>query len=129
VTTRDNSASIDLPSDSFANVARLVAGGFVSQLGFGFEEVDDLQLAIELALSSIPVSGVRVKVSLVSGERGLAVTIGPFDAGALEARLGAEVSDGLDLRSVLGRLVDSVDVTEQPPAYLVLGCANEATGV
>ena len=34
----------------FANVARLVTAGVGSQLAFGFEAIDDLQLAIELAI-------------------------------------------------------------------------------
>ena len=49
-----NAVSIRLPVDGFVNVARLVTAGVGSQLAFGFEAIDDLQLAIELALRSVP---------------------------------------------------------------------------
>ena len=35
-------------------MARLVTAGVGSQLAFGFEAIDDLQLAIELAIRSVP---------------------------------------------------------------------------
>ena len=53
-----NAVSIDLPVDGFVNVARLVTAGVGSQLEFGYEAIDDLQLAIELALRSVPVHDV-----------------------------------------------------------------------
>ena len=48
-----NAVSIALPVDGYVNVARLVTAGLGSQLEFGFEAIDDLQLAIELALRSV----------------------------------------------------------------------------
>jgi hypothetical protein len=70
-----NAVSITLPVDGFVHVARLVTAGFGSQLEFGFETIDDLQLAIELALRSVPASDGRATVALASEESGLTVTV------------------------------------------------------
>ena len=81
--------SITLPVDGFVHVARLVTAGFGSQLEFGFETIDDLQLAIELALRSVPASDGRATVALASDESGLTVTVrfgGPSGRPALPGR-------------------------------------------
>ena len=42
--------TIVMPREGYEKVARLVAAGVVSRLGFGYETVDDVQLAVELVL-------------------------------------------------------------------------------
>src|SRR5437588_7307855 len=80
----DNSVSVVLPAQGYVNVARLVATGFASQLGLGFEAVDDLQLAVELVLRTVPAEGGRVRVTLASDADGLNVVLGPYAPQAAE---------------------------------------------
>jgi hypothetical protein len=114
-----NAVSIVLPADGFVNVARLVAAGFGSQLSFGFEAIDDLQLAIELALRSVPALDGYATVSLEGDEGGLTVTVTGSEGRALHRRV-AGGEEGLDLLGCLARLVDSVDVVESATPAVVL---------
>jgi hypothetical protein len=114
-----NAVSITLPVDGFVNVARLVTAGFGSQLEFGFEAIDDLQLAIELALRSVPARDGHATVTLASDDMGLTVTVSGSEGRALDRRFGDE-DDGLDLLSCLGRLVDSVDLVAGAAPAVVL---------
>jgi len=104
-----NTVSIALPVDGFVNVARLVTAGMGSQLEFGFEAIDDLQLAIELALRSVPARDGYATVTLARDETGLTVTVSGSEGEPLDPRF-PDGNEGLDLLSCLGRLVDSVDV-------------------
>jgi len=110
--------SIVLPVEGFVNVARLITAGFGSQLEFGFEAIDDLQLAIELALRSVPARDGYATVALASDADGLTVTISGAEEQPLDQRF-PDGAEGLDLLSCLGRLVDSVDVVEGTPAVVL----------
>jgi hypothetical protein len=107
-----NSVSVLLPADGFSHLARLVTAGFVAQVPLGFEGIDDIQLAIELILRSLPVDGTHARVHLTSDEQGITVALRSFEPGTLDAHLQATVHDGLDLRTYLGRLVDSIEVID-----------------
>jgi hypothetical protein len=120
VTGNDNSVTVVLPAEGFINVARLVASGFASQLALGFEAVDDLQLAVELVLRSVPAPGTHVTVALVSDADGLKIAFGPYEAQTAERHLRDTADEGMALENVLSRLVDSVDVVGVPEATLVL---------
>lgn len=126
--SRRNAVAVTLPVEGFVNVARLVAGGFGSQLEFGFEAIDDLQLAIELALRSVPARDGRATVTLTSDEKGLTVTVTGSGSRALDRPL-ADGGDGLDLRSCLRRLVDSVEVVEGAAPAVVLRKSRSTTEV
>ena len=114
-----NTVSIALPADGFVNVARLVTAGFGSQLEFGFEAIDDLQLAIELALRSVPARDGYATVTLVRDENGLTVTVTGSEGEPLDPRF-PDGGEGLDLLSCLGRLVDSVDIVAGAAPAVVL---------
>jgi hypothetical protein len=114
-----NAVSITLPVDGFVNVARLITAGFGSQLAFGFEAIDDLQLAIELALRSVPARDGHATVALSTDGAGLTVIVSGADGRALDRRI-PDSDEGLDLLSCLGRLVDSVDVVEGGAPAVVL---------
>lgn len=114
-----NTVSISLPVDGYVNVARLVTAGFGSQLEFGFEAIDDLQLAIELALRSVPVHDGYATVSLASDLEGLTVTVSGSEGKPIDPRF-PDAGEGLDLLSCLGRLVDSVDVVAGAAPAVVL---------
>jgi hypothetical protein len=116
----DNAVSVVLPVEGFTNVARLVTGGFGAQLALGFDAIDDVQLAIEVVLRSLPLRGSHATLALASDSGNLTVTVGPFEEHAVEARLDDVFRDGLGLRSYLGRLVDSVEILEAAPPAVVL---------
>jgi hypothetical protein len=116
--------SLVLCGDRFANVARLVAGAFASNLGLGFEQVDDLQLAVELVLRSLPARDARSTLELATGPGELTAAVGTFSPDWVGRRLGEPVDrDGLDLRSCLERLVDRIEVVGSPSSWLVLAKA------
>jgi hypothetical protein len=101
-------AVVTLPAEGYENVARLVVGGVASRLDFGFETVDDLQLAVEFVLRTLPSRSGSVCLRLVEDGRSLAIEIGPVGRLSLDEPLhpldGARVELGASLR----RLVDSV---------------------
>jgi hypothetical protein len=109
-----------LPIDGYENVARLVTGGLASRLQFGFETVDDIQLAIELVLRSVPGRNGMVTVSLLDDGTNLVVEIGPVGALTLEQPLRALDGSGMELGASLERLVDSVELRAEPSPTVVL---------
>jgi len=114
-----NTVSLSLPVDGYVNVARLVTAGFGAQLEFGFEAIDDLQLAIELALRSVPARDGDATVTLTRDERGLSVTVTGSEGKPLDPRF-PDGGEGLDLLTCLGRLVDEVDVVPGAAPAVVL---------
>jgi hypothetical protein len=106
--------TLTLPIEGYENVARLVSGGLASRLDFGFEAVDDLQLAIELVLRSLPSRSGAVNISLVNEQGSLTVLIGPVGALSLDQRLRPLDGAGVDLGRSLSRLVDSVEIAPGP---------------
>jgi hypothetical protein len=107
-----DSVSLTLPVEGFENVARLVAAGLASRLAFGFETVDDLQLALELVLRSLPGRGGFVTVSFLVGDGALSIELDPVDGLALDQPLRALDGAGIDLGSSLGRLVDAAELRD-----------------
>jgi hypothetical protein len=100
-------------------MVRLVVGGFVSRL-LGYESVDDVQLALEAVVRSLPVDGSHIRVSAASDGEWLTLAVAGFEAGAIEQRLDRVVNDGIELRTLLGRLVDSVQVDVGSPSSIVM---------
>ena len=119
VTDPSNAASLAVPAGRYADVVRLVVGGFVSRL-LGFESLDDVQLALEAVVRSMPVDGSHVRVSVASDGEWLTLAVAGFEQGTIESRLGKVVNDGIELRTLLGRLVDSVEVDDGMPASVVM---------
>lgn len=111
---------ITLPVEGYENVARLVAGGLASRLELGFETVDDIQLAVELVLRSIPDRGASATVSLLEDGHNLVVEIGPVGGLTLAQQLRPLDGSGIALGASLERLVDAVELKEGPEAAIVL---------
>jgi hypothetical protein len=101
---------ITLPIEGYENVARLVTGGLASRLDFGFEAVDDLQLAIELVLRSLPARSGTITVSLLADGRSLSIEVGPIGGLSLEQPLRPLDGPGVALGASLTRLVDTVEL-------------------
>jgi hypothetical protein len=120
--------SVLLCGDRFVNVGRLLTGAYAARLGLGFDDVDDLQLAVELVLRSVPPRGERLTLELATDAGRLTAAVGAFDRDLIERRLADEVDgDGLDLRACLERLVDRVELVGEPTSRVVLGKAHAAT--
>jgi hypothetical protein len=102
------------PGRAWLPVARLVLGGIADRLDLGFEELDDLQLAVERLLVE---AGERepVHIGIQVLDRGVRVAVGPLrEAKVAKALQGPESPPGeLDLRRILDTVVDSFAVEDE----------------
>jgi hypothetical protein len=114
-----NAIAISLPVDGFENVARLVAAGLGSRLEFGFETIDDLQLAIELVLRSVPERESSVTVTLLTDRRDLTIEVAPVGGLSLDQPLRALDGAGISLGDSLERLVDAVSRRDEDDALVL----------
>ena len=94
-------------------VVRLVLGGIADRLNLGFEELDDLQLAVERLLLEAG-SQDSVKLSFEVSENGVRTRIGPLRGAPLaQALQGPPPAPGeLTLRRILETVVDSFGVEQ-----------------
>ena len=102
-------------------VVRLVLGGVADRLGLGFEELDDLQLAVERLLAEAGAQdSVRIAFELSSDH--VRTHIGPLrEAPIAEALQGPPSAPGeLGLRRVLETVVDAYGVEEAAAGELVV---------
>ena len=99
-------------------VVRLVLGGVADRLGLGFEELDDLQLAVERLLAE---AGAQPSVKLVlelEGDR-VRAHVGPLREVMIAAALqGPSEPSELGLRRVLETVVDSFGVDDSADGEL-----------
>ena len=116
---RSNAVSLAVPAGRYADVVRLVVGGFVSRL-LGYEAVDDMQLALEAVVRSMPVDGTHIRVSLANDGEWLTVAVVGFKRGAIESRLRRVVNDDIELGVLVERLVDTMEVVDGAPASIVM---------
>jgi hypothetical protein len=100
-----------IPSeDDFWPIAHLVTSGLALRLDLTYDQLEDLQVAIE-ALLALREDGEDVVIELGVGEGGLRASVGPFPAGALR---GLDDEEGsLGLRRVLSTVCDSVEREER----------------
>ena len=120
--------TITLPIDGYEKVVRLVSAGLGSRLGFGFETVDDLQLAIELVLRSIPRRHGSATVRMTSDGRSLTIEIAPVEGLTLDQSLQPLDGAGVALGESLSRLVDSVDLRADPSTVVLLKSLPSSAG-
>lgn len=105
----------------FAGVIRIVIGGIAERGGFGFEELDDLQLAVERLLATTDAGGM-VQLRFDVSDRSVRLRMGPLRESALaEALQGPDPRPGtLTLRRVLETVVDSYGLEIQPSGEIVV---------
>jgi hypothetical protein len=108
-----------LPAEEYVVVARLVAAGIASRLSLGYEEVDDLQLAIDTVVRGAFDSASEATITIDTDEKALFVAIAPVAPTVLDRHFhdGAE---SLQLRGILERLVDGVWTRDDPEPSIVL---------
>jgi hypothetical protein len=110
-------------------VVRMVLGGIADRLDLGFDELDDLQLAVERLLAEgDPQDPVTLSFELV--ERGVRTRIGPLRDAALAAALqDPDPRPGeLTLPRILKTVVDSYGVEEVADGHLVVRLEKAVRG-
>jgi hypothetical protein len=102
-------------------VIRLVLGGIGDRLDLGFDELDDLQLAVERLLAEARFED-RVTLSFEILDRSVRVRIGPILTGAVaDALQGPPAKPGeLTLGRILQTVVDSYGVEEVEDGHMVV---------
>ena len=100
-------------SGDFNAVVRLIIGGIAERVDFAFEEIDDLQLAVERLLAEAGQVG-SVHLSFEIVQDGIRTWVGPLNEHAIaDALSDGEVRPGeLTLRRILQTVVDSFGVEE-----------------
>ncbi len=97
--------------EDFRPIAHLVAGGLALRLDVTYDDLDDLQVALEALLALRDDAGELV-VSLSAENGVLSASLGPFAPEALRDEAG-EPEGGLDLRRVLDTVCDTHEVEER----------------
>ena len=108
-------------SGDFQAVVRLIIGGIAERVDFAFEEIDDLQLAVERLLAEAGTVG-SVQLSFEVGSNGIRTRVGPLSEHKVaEALRDGEASPGeLTLRRILQTVVDSFGVDEAEDGAIVV---------
>jgi hypothetical protein len=105
----------------FQPVIRLIIGGIGERVDFGFEEIDDLQLAVERLLAEAR-SQETVQLSFEVGEGRVRTRVGPLRERAIaEALRDGEPAPGeLTLKRILDTVVDSFGVEDSAGGDIVV---------
>ena len=108
-------------SGDFQAVVRLIIGGIAERLDFAFEEIDDLQLAVERLLAEAGTVG-SVHLSFEVGEQGIRARVGPLSEHKVAEALGdGDAGAGeLTLGRILQTVVDSFGVDRAADGRIVV---------
>jgi anti-sigma regulatory factor (Ser/Thr protein kinase) len=108
-------------SGDFQAVVRLIIGGIAERVDFAFEEIDDLQLAVERLLAEAGEIG-SVTLSFEIVDDGIRARVGPIRTDAIaEALADGEAPPGvLTLRRILQTVVDSFGVETSDDGLVVV---------
>jgi hypothetical protein len=96
--------------EDFHPVAHLVVGGLAARLELTYEQLEDLQVAVEALLACRDDDG-EVSVVITVEPDTVRATVGPFQPQALKELEGD--ADEFGLRRVLDTVTDSVQVEER----------------
>jgi len=104
----------------FGAVVRLIVGGISARVDLGFEEMDDLQLAIE-RLHAEAGGQERLTLDFDLSPGRVRVRLGPLlERGLADALQRGQVAGALTLKGVLDTLVDSYGVEEAADGRLFI---------
>ena len=108
-------------SGDFHAVVRLIIGGIAERVDFAFEEIDDLQLAVERLLVEAGTVG-TVQLEFEVEQDGISTRVGPLsERKVAEALADGEAAPGqLTLRRILQTVVDSFRVEEAEDDCIVV---------
>jgi hypothetical protein len=106
---------------SFQPVIRLIIGGIAERMDFGFEEIDDLQLAVERLLAEAGPEG-TVRLSFEFGQGHIRTRVGPLRERAIADALadGDSLPGELTLKRILQTVVDSFGVEDVAGDQIVI---------
>ena len=106
---------------AYEPVVRLVIAGIAERVDFGFEEIDDLQLAVERLLAEAGSEG-GVKLSFELGDHSIRTRVGPLNERAIADALrdGDAPPGELTLKRILQTVVDSFGVEEADGGRIVV---------
>jgi hypothetical protein len=108
---------LTLPADeAFHGVAHLVLGGLAARLDLTYEDLQDLELALDALLERSNENG-DVTLVLHVGDGSVRTVVGPFRS--LRHELEAVRGDSLDLRRILAAVCDGVAVEDRDGAQWV----------
>jgi anti-sigma regulatory factor (Ser/Thr protein kinase) len=108
---------LTLPADdAFYSVAHLVLGGLAARLNLTFENLEDLELALDSLLER-PSNGQEITLSVVVDDGELRMIVGPFTG--VREELEDDVAESLNLRRILAAVSDSVEVEDRDGAQWV----------
>jgi hypothetical protein len=108
---------LTLPGDdAFHSVAHLVLGGLAARLNLSFENLEDLELAVD-ALLERSNDGREVTLRVLVDDGMLRTIVGPFTS--VRAELDEGGADSLNLGRILGTVCDSVEIEERDGAQWV----------
>jgi hypothetical protein len=122
VTDQPERIDLEAPlSGDFHAVVRLIVGGIAERVDFAFEEIDDLQLAVERLLAEAGTVG-SVRLSFEVGDSRIRTRVGPLSAAKVaDALRDGEVQPGhLTLRRILETVVDSFGVERSDDGTIVV---------
>jgi hypothetical protein len=102
---------LTLPADdAFHGVAHLVLGGLAARLNLSFENLEDLELALDSLLER-PSDGREVTLRVLVEDSELRMIVGPFAAVRSELEEGG--ADTLNLGRILDAVCDSVEIEDR----------------
>jgi hypothetical protein len=110
-------------------VARLVLGGVADRLNLSFEDLDDLQLAVErLLVEAASQDTVQLRIDIV--DHGVRVGVGPLAERTIaDALQSPDAEPGeLTLRRILQTVVDSFGVEEHAEGGIVVRLQKAVRG-
>jgi len=110
-------------------VARLVLGGVADRLNLSYEDLDDLQLAVErLLVEAASQDTVQMRIEVV--DHGIRVGVGPLvERTIADALQGPDAVPGeLTLRRILQTVVDSFGVEEHADGGIVVRLQKAVPG-
>lgn len=112
---RSDTIRLALPaSEDLVGVAMLVLGGLAVRLDLTFENLEDLELAVESLLGRIR-DGEDATLIVDVGEGSLTASVGPLDGVAIRSELEDD-SDAVGLRRVLHTVADRYELVERQGA-------------
>jgi anti-sigma regulatory factor (Ser/Thr protein kinase) len=116
VTIAEPQERIDLDAPlagAFQPVIRLIIGGIAERVDFGFEDIDDLQLAVERLLAEAGSAG-TVHLSFEVGDGHIRTRVGPLRERAIADALrdGDAPPGELTLKRILQTVVDAFGVED-----------------
>lgn len=123
--------TLDAPVDAtFAPVVRLIVGGIAERADFGFEAMDDLQLAIERLLAEAGLLG-HVALSFDVERAQVRASVGPLRSDALAKALQEpdDTPGKLTLSRILNTVVDSYGVENVADGDIVIRLVKRAEPV